>query len=402
MKALFSVFRKELIDTLRDRRTLIMMVLLPLVFYPGLVGVTTYFAQKHTEDVVAANVKVLLDFPESHGSDLRSVFAESALDHGFEISEAIQWDRAEEKVLKDEIDVIVRIDESFDLEIAGERTGKIELIYKRTDMGSMMINRVEAVLEAYDERLRGKRLQKRGLTSDYITPIEIERNDVASARERSAGGMIGGMFTYFLIFFVFAGGMGPAVDLGAGEKERGTLETVLTSPVPLGCLLGGKLIIVALAGIVSAMLTLGAVIPFMLFGDSIGDQVVKMLGGAFTFKSILAILALIVPLSLFFAAVMLSLSFYSRSAKEAHGFITPIMMVIVLILVIGMLPGSELTTATALIPVMNVSLAMRECMAGTIDPWHYALVYVTLLGLSATAIFLSARFVDREEVLFRR
>jgi sodium transport system permease protein len=118
-------------------------------------------------------------------------------------------------------------------------------------------------------------------------------------------------------------------------------------------------------------------------------------------QTIFLILTLLLPLTVFFAAFLLSLSVFAKSYKEAQSLISPLTIVVILPVLVGMMPGTELTTVTALIPVLNVSLASREIIAGTIKPLLLAEVYVTLFALAALSLWGCARWFEREETIFR-
>jgi sodium transport system permease protein len=118
-------------------------------------------------------------------------------------------------------------------------------------------------------------------------------------------------------------------------------------------------------------------------------------------QSVLLTLSLLLPLTIFFAGFLLSLSMYAKSYKEAQSLISPLTIVVILPVGIGMVPGFNLNPVTALIPVLNVSLATKDIIAGTIQPGLLALVYLSLIALAALSLWACARWFNREETIFR-
>ncbi len=195
--------------------------------------------------------------------------------------------------------------------------------------------------------------------------------------------------------------MYPGIDLGAGEKERGTLETLLSTPTKRIHIILGKLLVVMIAAIITAFIAmLGVFIAIRLLPEITNDflPVIKQM---FSFKMIFMILTLVIPISAFFSALILSLSIYAKSFKEAQSMITPFNIAIIFPALLGTLPGIELNYKTALIPIMNVSLATKEVLAGTINPVLLAEVYLSLFIFASISILFCVKWFQREETLFR-
>jgi sodium transport system permease protein len=196
------------------------------------------------------------------------------------------------------------------------------------------------------------------------------------------------------------GSMYPAIDLAAGEKERGTLETLLTTPTRRMEILLGKFGVVMLTGLFSAIVSIAG----MSLGVSLIDTASPLYETIVTIlevKTILLLLSLLLPLTVFFAALSLSLSLYARSFKEAQNIITPMMFVVIVPAFIGVMPGMELNSVTALIPILNVSLTTKAIIAAKTTPLLMAQVYGSLLVLAAFSLFICGKIFEREEVIFR-
>ena len=223
------------------------------------------------------------------------------------------------------------------------------------------------------------------LNPDVVKAYDVQYMDVASKQEKF-GKLAGGWLPYIFIIFGFMGAMYPALDLGSGEKERGTLETILSSPASRLDVVMGKFLVIMSAAFLTAFLALGGLVIGIQQISEIPPQVLSVVNDMFTFKTIAMIMTLVLPVSAFFSAMLLGLSIYARSFKEAQSIMAPLNIVIIFPAVMGTLPGIDLNTVTAMIPILNVSLASKDIIAGAMNPLYMAEVYISLFGFAALSI----------------
>ena len=209
------------------------------------------------------------------------------------------------------------------------------------------------------------------------------------------------MVPYLILIWSLVGAFYPAVDLCAGEKERGTLETLLVSPANRLQILLGKFGVIILTGILSAAVAVLGLFVAVQQAKTIPSELLNAIYGIFEVQSILLILSLRLLLTVFFAAGLLSLSIFAKSFKEAQSLISPLSFIVIVPVFIGMLPGITLNTTTALIPVLNVSLATKEIISGTIAPGLLAEEYASLFLLAALSLCGCSRWFEREGTMFR-
>jgi sodium transport system permease protein len=255
------------------------------------------------------------------------------------------------------------------------------------------------------DRTIRERLQARALPDSLVRPFEIDEKNVAPP-EKVGGEILGGMVPYFVILLCLTGAMYPAMDLTAGEKERGTIETILCSPISRTHLVLGKFLMVLTASIATAVLSIAS----MAFSFGVGK---KMLLGALhgaadsalkitvTGKAVVSIFVVVLPLAVFFSAALLALSLFAKSFKEAQSYISPLMIVVVLPAVAALLPGVELNPALAMVPVLNTSLVSKEIITGTYHWGLIALIFLSSSVYAAAAIAIAVKLFQREDVLFR-
>jgi sodium transport system permease protein len=294
---------------------------------------------------------------------------------------------------------MIVFDPEFDATVAGMGTGRVDLYIKDTEENQIQRDRLMGLLAEFANELRVRRFRSLQLDVSVYNVIDVVTNNLATSRERIAD-IAGGMLPYMFVIFCFMGAMYPAIDLAAGEKERGTLETLLTSPVSKMQILVGKVGVVILTGISSAAISLVGLFVGVRYISSIPAEFLDMILSILRPGTILVLMSLLFPLTVFFAAMMLSISFTARSYKEAQSKVGPMMPVVIIPAFIGLMPGISLSAGTAIVPILNVTLATKRIIAGQADPVLLLLVYGSLIVYAALALFVCARVFSRESAIF--
>lgn len=396
MRAVMTIFRKELIDSLRDRRTLITMVVVPLLLFPVLIGISSKIMMSQ---IKKAQEKILEIGLETNGN--AEGFRQALLGRDdLKVIENISVDSGRSLIKKDSLDAFLLFDRDFDRKVDSLHPGGVTMYFKATEENEIEKERILQLLNNFEEELRSIRFKKLNLDESIVKTVEIRQQNLATAKERLAE-VIGGFLPYLFIIFCFMGSMYPAIDLAAGEKERGTLETLLTSPVGRFQILIGKFGVVVLTGICSAVISMGGMYVGIRQVKEIPPELLQTILSILEFRSIALLISLLLPLTVFFAAILLSLSIFARSFKEAQSLISPMMIVVIVPAFIGLMPGMSLNTTTALIPVLNVSLATRGIIAGTIGPALLAEVYLSSIFFAGLSLFGCARIFASEGTIFR-
>ena len=274
---------------------------------------------------------------------------------------------------------------------------------------------VERFLADLREQTIADRLAEHALPKTFARPFEFKRENVAPP-EKVGGNLFGGFVPYLIIILCFSGAMYPAMDLTAGEKERGTMETLLCSPVARVDIVLGKFLMV-LTGSLSAMF-------FMLISmgatAAIGGSL--MMGGTSTARvgvgaaaargslevipmidplGLVGVLAMVFPVAVMFAAATFTVALFAKSYKEAQSYVGPMIIVVIMPAVIGMLPGIDLNARLALVPLLNLSLVCKEMLSGV---WHWnyiAIIFGSSCVYAGVALALAVRMFSREDVIFR-
>jgi sodium transport system permease protein len=390
---IFTIFKKELIDTLRDKRTLMAMVIIPLLVFPLIMTVFTSISKSYSKDLADKTLKVGV----VEGTEKNEILAY--------VDILQQSDKVELIYYKDTVEIKKEIKEDnlhfgmvfpadFNSKLSNNGTGEVKIFHNSTKMGYKQ--QMDLILEMKIKGLDSLRLQKLEVTEENITPIKLDYQDVASDKEK-IGKIAGGILPYFFIIFCFIGCMYPSIDLFTGEKERGTIETILTVPVTRVQLLIGKMGVVVASGLLAATLALVGLFVTIKMGTVIEDpKLLEVITGILSAEFILTLYLLLIPLTIFFAGIMIPIAVYAKSFKEAQSIITPLNMVVILPAMVGFFPGIELNLTTSLIPVVNIVLSTKEIIAGTINYGYLGIVFVSSAVLAGIAIYISHKQYSKE------
>jgi sodium transport system permease protein len=391
-----TIAKKEVIDISRDRRTIIMMVVVPLFLIPVLLGTVFKITKSMAEKASEKQLKVQI-YGQEYAPDLYQAFAD--MDKVI-ILDQIPTDSIQSYIQQEFLDVAIHVDSDYKVNIAKNGQAKIRIQFKGTDSFGITKDRINGVLKKFENQIVSERMDRLNLKPEVVRAYNINYEDVASRQEKF-GKIAGGWFPYVFIIFGFMGAMYPALDLGAGEKERGTLETILSSPASRLDIVLGKFLVVLLAAFLTAFLALGGMAVGIQRIPDIPPEVLIVINEVLNPKTIGLIMTLVLPVAAFFSAMLLGLSIYARSFKEAQSIVAPLNIVIIFPAVIGTLPGMELNAITSLIPVLNVSLASKDIIAGVINPLYMAEVYMSLFGFAGLALFWCVKMFNWEKTIFR-
>ena len=318
-----------------------------------------------------------------------------------------EWVRKDEGVLalaraisERKIHAAVVLPPDFEAVIrAGEEGTEAKIYYDSTIPPSQEAEkRIQGAVKVLGEGYLEERLAEKGLSLGFIRPVEVNPSNIAP-KKKQVQVALAGFLPYIIILFCFLGAFYPALDLGAGEKERFTLETLLLSPASRFEIAAGKFLVILSSSLVAALLGLA----------SMGFTLTKLLPPEVAAKLQLTIdpLALgacaflAIPVASIFASILLSISIYARSFKEGQSYAAPLQILIILPALAALLPDIEISWKIALIPLVNVSLVMKEFMKGSYRWDFFAVTLLSTALLAALAITFAARWFNREQVIFR-
>ncbi|KPI52369.1 sodium ABC transporter permease [Clostridioides difficile] len=399
------IFKKEMLDILRDKKTLFMMIVLPLLLYPLLMLLMMQVMNMSANSMNSKDINIAFD--NKPNKVLVSMIEDNNLGKDTESKDNVN-DKGKIRILdvddykksleENKIDAYIKIEE--------KQASTSYKIYMNSSQenSSNAVKRIETVLDKYKRLTVEKKLSDKGLdVQSTLEPLTYSTVDVAKTEE-VAGYFLGQILPFILIIGVLLGSIYPAIDVMAGEKERGTLETLFTLPISNLELVMGKYMAVSLSAIVTAILnilSMGLTMAFILISGGLSSQ----LGfGNFNYGDlILPIVTTLICICLFsmvVAAISMCVCSLAKSFKDAQNYITPLMLIIMIPSYVSMIPNIVLDRVTSVIPVVNISLLIKSVLSFKSDLNLIALVLVSNIAFVILAIILLSKMFNSEEILF--
>jgi sodium transport system permease protein len=393
MNTILTVFKKEIIDSIRDKRTLWTAVLMPIFLMPAILVGSLKFQEyqlKQTEAKPAlvavqpaGKAPTLVDFLKSQPK--------------FEIQDIIDIPAS---IDAGTINIALEVPENFESELHANRAAKIQVKQKSSNIDSATaLSKVQAALALFNQQRVEVALEQKGINPETLVAIVPTTVDIATAEER--GGFIAGfLLPMFIVLFAIVGGMYIAIDVSAGEKERKTLEALVLAPISRLRLVMGKYLAVAATASASIIMSLTSLtIAFNLFPPTFGSEAVSI---NLTAPTLAIMLVIGVILSVMFAGLLLSVAIFAKSYKEAVNYISPFYLLAILpVAIFAQIPGLKPTLAMFLIPGVNATFVMKDALIGEYDLTKILVTLGSLLVYATIAILAAGKIYSKESILFR-
>lgn len=427
-----TIFLQEARDQLRDRRTLFMVFVLPILLYPllgiGMAKLSEAF-QEQPRSVVIAGCARLAEVADARhdappllapdGAGFNPALLENPADAGrllVTCDDDPRWlDPAARRDLlrAGAADAVLILPADLAATLARQERVSIPVAYNSADEKSQFTYlRVSRILEAWNLAIVEQRRVAEGRPEGSTDPVRTEAQDVAT-RAEAGGSVWARIFPFLLVLMSLTGAFYPSVDLCAGEKERGTMETLLISPASRAEIVLGKFLTVLCASVATALLNLvsmGATAfalaaqfsktPMKLRPTAAGAAPLLT---APSIESLGWMIALLIPLAAFFSALCLALAILARSMKEGQYYMTPLYLICLPLACLPLVPGIELDPFTSLLPITGVSLLLRALMQGdySVASQYFPLVFTPIVICGLVALRWAIDQFKSESVLFR-
>lgn len=392
---IFALYKKEMLDILRDKKTILVMILIPLIVYPLL-----FVGAMSVVSMIASN---------QEEATYRVAFYQ--VDEEAAICEVMEQEKEERQYLFQVVDVEQWEDAlnngTIDVCVTQENKGG-KVVYHIQYLSSMSASstaagRMMTVLEEYRERLRKDAIMEQGLDVETVLyPIHATEVDL-STDEESFGNLIGSILPFLMVVSILMGALYPAIDATAGEKERGTLETLLTLPVSNLQLIISKFLAVSTVASVSAFLnfiSVGIIGVFLYQSLSLGGFSHMEVDLISFLPALLLMLLCVIVFAMLMSALCLCICIFAKSFKEAQNYSTPLLIVVMLVSYIGVIPNISLDSTYAVIPIVNVVLLVKNIFT---FQYHFANLFLVLIinvVYSFLAVLLLSKIYNSESILF--
>jgi len=387
------IFRKEIKEMLRDKRTIFVTFILPILLYPILIIGMSQLTIMMMEKIKKEDFRIFVENPDGSPLLMKSI----KTDTQFVFSEIENPDSA---IKVDKLDLIIRIPENIDESIAAGGFDSLTIEYSAAEERSKAASdHLDNIIDSLEQAIVNNRLSDAGLDTTITNPIFTIFKNVAS-KKKMGGFAFGGVLAFIVVIIMITGAYYPSVDLIAGEKERGTLETLLVSPAGRSEIVAGKFVAVISMAFTSAVLNLASMgLTFSVGISMMGGPLGENLSFSLTPGILLIILLILLPLGALFSAIFLAISSYAKSYKEAQSYLTPVFMAAQFPAMIALLPGYSLNTITAFVPVMNASLLFKDMLVGKAGAQDILIVFGATLVYAVLALKWAANTLSNEEHL---
>ncbi|WBW97383.1 ABC transporter permease [Oceanirhabdus sp. W0125-5] len=394
MNIILTVFKKEIKDIFRDKKTVITSILLPLILLPIIYG---FMGRGISKDIDEVNEKLKIAIVAAEENSVEEYL--SSIDN----IEVIESDDIVKDINKGKIDAAVMIPEGIEEAIKENKTIDVEILYDTTsNKSSMTRSAVYNILNDYSKEIVKARLEEKNIDMSILTPFQLQTKGIEKDNKKDGVGLmlLSMLLPMLLIMYSATSPLPVAVDLAAGEKERGTLEPLLTTQANRTSLLWGKLFAITTMGIITVIASLtGLFIAIkrnpVLFGGASGAIEIDT-------KSLLLIGTITILVTMTFAALELSISIYARSFKEAQTYLTPVTL-------IGMFVGfgsyainvKNVSNGQFFIPIYNAAICLKEIALGKLNYTHYWITIAVMIVAVIASILFTRTMFNKEKVIFR-
>ena len=390
-----TLFKREILDILRDKKTLVMMILVPIILYPLLIVGMTVLMTSIMASQEEKTYRVAFENDAALATQVERIFAENEEDLTYKI------EIVESADCKADLEAL-----ELDAYVVSDAKGNIQIHYlSAKDNSTTAMSSLRDAFDIYEDELREQRVTEAGLDVETIlNPLEVKNEDL-STTEESIGNIIGSMMPFLIITVILMGAIYPAIDVTAGEKERGTLETLLTLPVTNFEMIMSKFLAVSCIACASAILNIFSMAGAMAFlVTSSFSAAAEDMNISIDFESFIPGILFTIVVMMFFAllvtAVCMCTCVFAKNFKEANNYITPVMLVFMFGSYAPMLPDLELTVQTAAIPIVNVALMVEGLFQFNYNYALFAIVLFSNVAYSLLAIMVLGKIYNSEAVLF--
>lgn len=394
MSNFITILKKELLDIVRDRKTLVFTLILPILIYPLMFKFMSSSMEQAQTDV-QKEINIYID------GDTDSLMAKTIT--ALENIKTPEVESPTEALKNGDIQLIINIPENFDENMAAGKNDTIELLIDEESNKSMIASSlVSNIYDNYKNTIIEERLTANGVDPSILKPFDVNVKSGINTDNDNINGvatMLLTMIPTLIVILMVSSTVGMAADLGAGEKERFTFEPLLSTSAKRSSLLWGKITALCTVSFLALIANLGAMVFSMQKFMSFGEESINFNLEPATILGMLVVGCLVlVTLS----ALQISVSIYARSTKEANSYLAAITMpTMILSFLPYMMDAKGINPAFFNIPITNAICLMKEFTVGIFDVKHIAIVVGWHLIYIVASIMFAKFMFSKEEVIFR-
>ena len=394
MRGALLIFKKELMEFSKDRRTMFFTLLMPLILYTGIFSIMAKLNRRNDEELKKHPSRIALVDPDGLIAPLLKTPGNK-----FEIVAPPQGD-VSKAILAQQFELQVVVEPNAAVKRSRQEPVTLTVTRDQSEGASVLAyDRLEEVLKASDTRIVAERLASLHAPAALVVPTNLVPVD-AGDQGRAVTKALGAFLPYLVMMMMLQGAIQHGIYTTTGEKERGTLLSLLSTALPRRQIIWGKLLYTFTMGVVSALVNiLSVALSYALLAQPAAKS-----GNTTALSDPLVLLAafvLMVPLGLLFSNLILLVGVWSKNSAEAGSGLSPLTFTVLLLGVFMMSPGVDKMSLLPYLPVVNVSLAIRKLFSQQANAFEYLLAMTMTFGIAACLTWMSTRLLNREEALFR-
>ena len=403
MNGIKQIFGKEMARILKDRKMVFSVFLLPVIIMVVILSIISNLAERMEEDLAEhTSIVYVQNEPESFQSFL------DAGDYKYDlrtVADSKKRDQAEDEILQGTADLIIEFPENFDSMISGYQPGdeipQIKTYYNPSEDYSLQAYQEISggTLEAYRQVLLAGRMGNAEATTVFTVNSDNDRMEIQD-EDKASGKAVGMMLPYFITVLLFAGAMGIGADMIAGEKERGTMASLLVAPIKRTSIVLGKVFaLMVVSGISSLIYVAVMVICMPLMMKSMTGTDGEGFSLQMNAEQIVMLALLLVSIAFLYAAIVALISVFAKTTKEATSYITPVYMIVLVIGLLTMFQTGTPEPSKYYIPIYNSALTLQGILSQEVTVTQYVVTLVETLIMGGVLTACVARAFKSEKIM---
>lgn len=403
MNGIKQIFGKEMARILKDRKMVFSVFLLPVIIMVVILSIISNLAERMEEDLAEhTSIVYVQNEPESFQSFL------DAGDYKYDlrtVADSKKRNQAEDEILQGAADLIIEFPENFDSMISGYQLGdeipQIKTYYNPSEDYSLQAYQEISggTLEAYRQVLLAGRMGNAEATAVFTVNSDNDRMEIQD-EDKASGKAVGMMLPYFITVLLFAGAMGIGADMIAGEKERGTMASLLVAPIKRTSIVLGKVFaLMVVSGISSLIYVAVMVICMPLMMKSMTGTDGEGFSLQMNAEQIVMLALLLVSIAFLYAAIVALISVFAKTTKEATSYITPVYMIVLVIGLLTMFQTGTPEPSKYYIPIYNSALTLQGILSQEVTVTQYVVTLVETLIMGGVLTACVARAFKNEKIM---
>lgn len=393
-REILTVWQREILDTVRDRRSLVLIVVIPLVVMPIFVLLPSLLVQREREEMGQVAQPIVVH----NGADAPALTVLIEASGALKIVEHPDPERA---LQEGQIALWVIVPPGLEERLAQGEPVEVRAKFNPSRSPSRSAQeKFNALWEGYRRQVVAKQLEAQGCPTDLLRPVPVRYE---ASQEQVGMALLSMILPLFLVMWAAMGGYYTALEAAVGEKERKTLEALLVAPVSRSGVVIGKVLAIFTVTVFAEIISIeGLVAALYVVPRLLRVEALAALKFALTPEIMLLIVALMSALAALMSAVIFALFFYTRSIREAQSHANWVTFGVMIPALIVQFREIEPSLAMLLVPIFNVVLVFKELILGQINATHLGIALGSSLLYAVLAIWVAVRLFQNERVLFRQ